>query len=131
VRFDSGNYLISTDWDAHASSLPVASSDFIDTGEERAYFFDSVPFPPRAIWGAALDLSDLGVSDGGTVFTLRIEMTPGPSNDVLGIGSLVEPQDVPALGVRWSAGFAVILMSLSTGLLALRQRRAGAPTAGG
>lgn len=112
AQFDAGSYSISTDFDGFGASLFLGPGDFIDTGEDRDYFYgnnSSGPFT-AGIWGGAIDLSDLGLSLGDTVNAIRFTAAD-TSTDPIGIGAIVpEP----------TTGTVIIIAGL--GLLARRRR---------
>ena len=111
ARYDAGDYSVSADFDGFAASLALPSSSFIDTGEVRAYFYEfnsNGPFP-ASIWGAAFDLSALGVPDNAAVSAVRFTSTNG-ATDPIGLAAIV-----PA-----PAGVATLALG---GLVAMRRRR--------
>ncbi|MFG0329886.1 MAG: hypothetical protein ACF8PN_08315 [Phycisphaerales bacterium] len=72
--FDQGEYAISCDFDGFvAESIPT----MVFSGESRAYYYQTAghgPFPAD-IYGGEIDLSDLGVPDGDTIFAARFRTT--------------------------------------------------------
>ncbi len=87
VLLDADNdlnvYLIATSHNGFAQQIVVSS--FIDTGEDRSYFYGGTGPITFDVTAAEIDLSSLGVPDGEFVDQVRL-FTEGPSNDPLGIG---------------------------------------------
>jgi len=86
VRWDAGEYLISTDFD---DFLAQAAPSVIDSGEGREYYYALNwygPFPGD-IWGGEIDFSDLDVPSGAAVARVRFE-TSNDAGDPLGIGAI-------------------------------------------
>jgi hypothetical protein len=97
ARFTEGSYLLSTSYDGYNSSVSIVQSNFVFTGLNRAYYYglNSGPFTAQ-VWGAPIDLSQLGVPLGQYVNKIRlIAITNGA--DPLGIGSLSIPEPVTLL----------------------------------
>lgn len=87
ARFDDGVYSVRSGFDGFAASVGVGS--FVDTGEDRSYYYDldNGPFPAD-IWGAALDLSDIGVPLGSSIAAIRFR-AENDACDPVGIGAIV------------------------------------------
>jgi len=111
ARFDEGEYAISSDFDGFTATTALGVGDFIDTGEDRDYFYelnDDGPFFAD-IWGAEIDLSDIGVPLGSSVTVLHFISTNG-ATDPIGMGAIV-----PAPGT-------IALLALG-GIAGIRRRR--------
>jgi PEP-CTERM motif len=95
--FGIDQYVISTSFDGFVTEFTLAASDFIDTGLSRSYFYGgNGPFE-SGVFGAAIDLSSLGVSSGTSVSAVRIRYASGNTGggDPLGIAALVpEPSTI-------------------------------------
>lgn len=92
AQFDQGAYSISTNADGFTSSINLISGSFIDTGESRDYFYGANDMGPfhALIFGSAFDLSDLGISLGDSVTTIRVTAINGAA-DPIGLGAIVIP----------------------------------------
>ncbi len=92
ARFTPGSYLISTSYDNYSSSVSILQSNFVFTGLSRAYYYglNWGPFSAQ-VWGAPIDLSQLGVPLGQYVDKIRLIATSSGA-DPLGIGSLSIPE---------------------------------------
>jgi hypothetical protein len=99
ARFTAGSYLLSTSYDSYNSSI---QPNFVFTGLNRAYYYglNWGPFSAQ-VWGAPIDLSQLGVPLGQYVNKIRLIATTNGA-DPLGIGSLSIPE--PASAVLIGAG---------------------------
>ena len=98
ARYDAGSYAISTSYDGFTAELNLLSGSFLNTGEVRDYFFGGVPGPvfPSTIFGAAIDLSLLGVPDGVSVNSIRVRSLNADGADFIGVGSLTGAVPEPA-----------------------------------
>lgn len=90
ARFGAAEYLVSTDADGFTATLALTLATFTDTGETRDYYFGHTPgsINTASIWGAAFDLSDLGITDGDSVSTIRLTTLDGAA-DPLGLGRII------------------------------------------
>ena len=98
ARYDAGYYTISSSYDGYTSILPVAPSAFLTTGETRDYYLQGTAptrLFPATIYGAAIDLSLLGIPDGAIVSDFRI-MAFSAGCDFIGMGSL-SPASTPSM----------------------------------
>ena len=111
ARFTPGSYLFYTNYDSFTTFLDVDETDFSYTGIQRGYYYglDWGPFP-ATVWGAPIDLSQLGIPIGTSVEAIRL-VTTSNGVDPLGVGSLTVPE--PA---------TLSLLALG-GLALLRKRR--------
>lgn len=90
ARFDDGEYFISSSYDGFSSSILLSDIMFTDTNETRSYHFgqnNAGPFEAD-IWGAAFDLSALGVSEGESVSVIRVTAASNQT-DPIGLGRVV------------------------------------------
>ena len=91
ARYDAGAYAISSSYDDFTNTFSIASSAFITTGESRDYYLEKWPNPrsfTATIYGAAIDLSLLGIPDGADVTEFRVWSLNGIRSDFIGMGSL-------------------------------------------
>lgn len=97
ARFTPGSYLFSTNYDSFTAFLDIDETDFSYTGVQRSYYYglDWGPFP-AAVWGAPIDLSQLGIPIGTSVGTIRL-VTTSNGVDPLGVGSLTIPEPATLL----------------------------------
>jgi len=96
ARYDPGYYAISSSYDGFSNKLSILPSAFISTGESRSYYLEGYPIQTSAtIFGAAIDLSLLGIPDGADVTDFRIWSLNGTGSDLIGMGSL-SPAPSPA-----------------------------------
>lgn len=87
AQFDQGAYDVAADHDGFAAvtSLPIAA--FVDTLVMPSYWYGSSsggPYP-AGVFGAPIELSDIGVPAGATVTKVRFTLTNG-GGDPLGMG---------------------------------------------
>ncbi len=115
ARYDAGVYAVSTSFDEFATEITLPVDAFIDTGESRDYYFGGMSgIYPANIYGAAIDLSMLGVTDGVAVSSIRIRSLYSEGADFIGVGSLYVP--VPA--AVWLFGSGLL------GLIGVARRKA-------
>lgn len=90
ARFDEGEYLVSTDADGFTATFALTIAMFVDTGETRDYYFGLNNMGPftASTWGAAFDLSSLGIADGNSVNTIRVTAS-NTMADPIGLGRIV------------------------------------------
>jgi len=123
VLFDANNdlnvYLVATSHDAFSQQIVVSS--FIDTGEDRSYFYGGAVPTTFDVTAAEIDLSAFNIPDGATVDQIRL-FTEGPSNDPLGIGAVqATGPPVPATS-PW--GMILVACGMMGAALAVLRRRA-------
>ena len=128
ARFDAGAFAVSTEFDGFGTELPVTA--FIDSGEDRLYFFEfNQPGPfPADVFGAEIDLSDLGLAPNDAVSVIRVRST-NDQTDPLGLGSLqpaappVSFAEVPTLGSFGLGAFVLLLLAGSIWRMRKRPRQ--------
>jgi len=111
ARYDAGFYAISSSYDGFSNTFSIAPSAFITTGESRSYYLEGCPYPTAfsaTIYGAAIDLSLLGIPDGADVTDFRIWSLNGTGSDFIGMGSLSPAAHCPepATMLLFGAGLA-------------------------
>ncbi len=119
AHYDTGAYVVSTSYDSFAAELFLPVSSFINTGESRVYYYEKTAGTYSAtIWGAAFDLSDLGVPMDTSVAAVRFRAASAYNTqaDPIGMGALAATVPEPTTLAIWSA-----LGGL--GLIAARRRR--------
>lgn len=111
ARFSPGSYAFCTNYDNFNSFLEVDENEFSYTGIQRDYYYglDWGPFTAE-VWGAPIDLSQLGIPIGASVETIRL-VTTSEGLDPLGVGSLSIPEPT-----------SLLLLGLG-GLTLLRKRK--------
>jgi hypothetical protein len=88
ARYDAGSYSIYTSYDNYTHVYNLTTDHFTFTGLHRDYYYGLNHGPYRAnVWGAAFDLSNLGVPIGEFVNQVRVVVATSGS-DPLGLGSL-------------------------------------------
>jgi len=92
AHYDVGAYTVSTDHDDFTAM--IVASPWVDSGVSRDYWYGLNNGPYVAeIWGAEIDLGDLGVPPDATVTTVRFTAANNDC-DPIGLGALVEPVPV-------------------------------------
>lgn len=122
ARYDSGDYALSTSYDGFTASW--APAGWVDTGEVRSYYYGGTGPAQANIWGASVDLSNVGVPDGASVSAIRLTAT-NSSCDPLGVGALnaqIAAREIPTLS---SAGLIALMVFISaTAVFIIRRRTA-------
>jgi hypothetical protein len=97
ARFDAGSYLISTSYDNYNTTVSIVQSNFVFTGISKGYYYGLNHGPYSAqVWGAPIDLSQLGVPEGQYVDNIKLIATFNGA-DPLGVGSLSIPEPTTLL----------------------------------
>lgn len=89
ARWDDGSYAVSSSFDGFVRELEIAGTSFINTGETRDYYMEHYGGPYLAeIYGAAFDLSALGVPSDATVDAIRVRSihSEDGASDLVGVG---------------------------------------------
>lgn len=89
AHFEANAYAIATSFDDFLTELTVSANTFLY--EPRFYYFGGLPDPFKVeIWGAAFDLSALGVPEGAPVNAIRVRGVTENGGDLLGVGAIRE-----------------------------------------
>ena len=90
ARFDDGSYGISTDADGFTTEVILATTDFIDSGLVKVYYYELNPggISSAGVHGAEIDLSALGVAAGASITRVRFRENNEDACDPIGIGAL-------------------------------------------
>jgi len=99
-RYSENSYAVSTGFDGFVIEQAFDATVFGFTGVTRSYFYgeDNGPYEAN-VMAAPIDLSDLGVPDGGLVSAVRVIIT-STQGDLLGLG--VSESEVPCLLLDFS-----------------------------
>jgi hypothetical protein len=121
AHYDFGDYTLRTSYDGFSASwIPTG---WVDTGETRLYYYGGVGAASADVWGAPVDLSNLGVPAGASVASIRATAN-NASCDPLGMGALGEPvvatAEVPTLS---SVGLVVLTLTMMAVAVHLIRRR--------
>ena len=89
ARFSATAFGLRSAHDAFGQQLYVSSTAFVDTGENRLYYYGQTVGPYEAdVFAAPVDLSDLNVPECAVVDTFRLVLFEGSEADVLGLAQL-------------------------------------------
>jgi hypothetical protein len=110
-RFSFNSYTFSSAWDGFSFQLALNAANFIDSGEDRSYFYSGIGGNVANVMGHEIDLSALGVPLGAGVSSFRFTGTSSEV-DPLGVGALVP------------APSAALTLGLAGALIARRRRKA-------
>jgi hypothetical protein len=89
ARFDANSFSVWTSFDDFESELFLLAPMFVHTGETLRYYYGGFDLPYTAsIWGAAFDLSALGVPEGASVHAIRVRSLEDDGGDLIGVGAI-------------------------------------------